>query len=511
MRLGNNFFGFKFIRVYNKQSLFIKYMSMSLIIVFFSFLVLGTILTIVITNYWTNEKISTLQNRADSVGNYLVEKILSNAPIDSSTTYFIDSYDLDTIQRTLELFARDTDTDIFVTKTNGEAFIIQSNERIFYTSTIYLTDVVEQTLMTGSYSGTGTLGNIYKSDRFIVARPLSYTQDRSGGNIGVIIVTASGKDITSFTDMILRIFILSAVASLVLSILAISIFSYNMVKPLKQMAKAAKQFGKGDFSVRVKETTNDEIGELAVAFNNMADSLASSETIRKSFVANVSHELKTPMTTIAGFIDGILDGTIAPEKHRYYLNIVSDEIKRLSRLVHSMLNLSRIDNGELKINYNRFDLLTILVTTVITYEQELDKRNIEVRGLDSISPKFVYGDKDLIHQVVYNLIENAVKFTDEGGYIEFDIKENSDKTVFRIKNSGQGIRKEELSLVFDRFYKTDKSRSKDKKGLGLGLYLVRSIIHLHGGEVKADSVYGEYTVFEFTLPKKQTRKIDSRV
>ena len=486
-------------------------MSMSLIIVFFSFLVLGTILTVVITNYWTNEKIRTLQNRADSVGNYLVEKILSNAPIDSSTTYFIDSDDLDTIQRTLELFARDTDTDIFVTKTNGEAFIIQSNERIFYTNTIYMTDIVRETLMTGSYSGTGKLGDIYKSDRFIVARPLSYTQGRVDGNIGVIIVTASGKDITSFTDMILRIFILSAVASLALSILAISIFSYNMVKPLKQMARAAKQFGKGDFSVRVKETTNDEIGELAVAFNNMADSLASSETTRKSFVANVSHELKTPMTTIAGFIDGILDGTIPPGKHNYYLHIVSDEIKRLSRLVHSMLNLSRIDNGELKINYNRFDLLTILVTTVITYEQELDKRNIEVRGLDSIGPKFVYGDKDLIHQVVYNLIENAVKFTDEGGYIEFDIKENSDKTVFRIKNSGQGIRKEELSLVFDRFYKTDKSRSRDKKGLGLGLYLVRSIIHLHGGEVKADSVYGEYTVFEFTLPKKQTRKIDSRV
>lgn len=506
MKLRNNFFGFKFIRVYNKQSLFIKYMSVSLVIVFFGFLVLGTILTVVITNYWTNEKIRTLENRADSVGNFLVEKILSNSPIDSSTTYYIDSYDMDAIQHTLELFARDTDTDIFVTKMNGEAFIIQSNERIFYESTITLPDIVTQTLISGSYSGTGKLGGIYKSDRFIVARPLSYRRGTVEGDIGVVIVTASGKDITSFTDMILRIFILSAVASLALSILAISIFSYNMVKPLKQMAKAAKQFGKGDFSVRVKETTNDEIGELAVAFNNMADSLASSETIRKSFIANVSHELKTPMTTIAGFIDGILDGTISPEKHSYYLHIVSDEVKRLSRLVQSMLNLSRIDNGELKINYNRFDLLTILVTTVITYEQEIDKRNIEVRGLDSISPKFVYGDKDLIHQVVYNLIENAVKFTDEGGYIEFGIRENSEATVFRIKNSGQGIRKEELSLIFDRFYKTDKSRSRDKKGLGLGLYLVRSIIHLHGGEIKADSVYGEYAVFEFSLPKKQDKK-----
>ncbi len=506
MKLRNNFFRFKFVRVYNKQSLFLKYMSISLVIVFFSFLVLGTILTVVITNYWTNEKITTLEKRADSVGNFLVEKILSNSPTSSSSTYFIDSEDMNIIQNTLELFARDTDTDIFVAKTNGDVFITQSNERIFYNNNISMPDVVRETLTFGTYSKTGNLGGIYKSDRFIVARPLNYKRGMVEGTIGVIIVTVSGKDITGFTDMILRIFILSAVASLALSILAISIFSYNMVKPLKQMARAAKQFGKGDFTVRVNVTTNDEMGELAVAFNNMADSLASSETIRKSFIANVSHELKTPMTTIAGFIDGILDGTIAPEKHNYYLRIVSDEIKRLSRLVHSMLNLSRIDNGELKINYNRFDLLTTLVTIVITYEQELDKRNIEVRGLDSISPKFIYGDKDLIHQAVYNLIENAVKFTNEGGYIEFNITENSNQTLFTIKNSGQGIKKEELSLVFDRFYKTDKSRSMDKKGLGLGLYLVKSIIHLHGGEIKADSVYGEYTIFGFSIPKKQDKK-----
>ena len=260
MRLRNNFFGFKFIRTYNKQSLFIKYMSISLIIVFFSFFVLGTILTIVITNYWTNEKIITLENRADSVGNFLVEKILSNSPMDSSATYYIDSDDMDTIQRTLELFARDTDTDIFVTKTNGEAFIIQSNEGIFYEGIVSMPEIVNDTLMTGAYSGVGKLGGIYKSDRFIVARPLDYKQGRLEGTIGVIIVTASGRDITSFTDMILRIFILSAVASLALSVFAISIFSYNMVKPLKQMAKAAKQFGKGDFSVRVKQTTNDEMG-----------------------------------------------------------------------------------------------------------------------------------------------------------------------------------------------------------------------------------------------------------
>ena len=251
-------------------------------------------------------------------------------------------------------------------------------------------------------------------------------------------------------------------------------------------------------------TSDDEIGELARSFNNMAESLSASENVRRSFVANVSHELKTPMTTIAGFIDGILDDTIPEEKQSYYLNIVSEEIKRLARLVRSMLDLTRLDSGEMKLNYQKFDLLSILVTIIITFEQEIERKNIEIRGLDSITPKMVYGDKDLIHQVVYNLIENAVKFTNENGYIEFDITEDNEQTNFVVKNSGTGINQSEISMVFDRFYKTDKSRSKDKKGLGLGLYLVRSIIRMHGGDISAKSEYGQYCEFDFYIPKKQT-------
>ena len=171
-----------------------------------------------------------------------------------------------------------------------------------------------------------------------------------------------------------------------------------------------------------------------------------------------------------------------------------------------MLDLSRLDSGEMKLNYQKFDLLSILVTIIITFEHEIENKHIEIKGLDTISPKFVYGDRDLIHQVIYNLIENAVKFTNENGYIEFNITENSEQTDFFVKNSGMGIKQSEISLVFDRFYKTDKSRSKDKKGLGLGLYLVRSIIRMHGGDITAKSEYGEYCEFDFYIPKKQDKK-----
>ena len=191
--------------------------------------------------------------------------------------------------------------------------------------------------------------------------------------------------------------------------------------------------------MRVPVTSSDELGQLAVSFNNMANSLSNSEGTRRSFIANVSHELKTPMTTIAGFIDGILDGTIPKEQESKYLHIVSDEVKRLSRLVKSMLDLSRIDSGEMKLHPSRFDITNTVVTTLLTFEQKIDEKQIEIRGLEDAAPQEVWGDQDLLHQVVYNLIENAVKFTNEGGYIAVQVSDSIDRTTVVIENSGPGI------------------------------------------------------------------------
>ena len=298
-------------------------------------------------------------------------------------------------------------------------------------------------------------------------------------------------------------FLIAAAAAFILAFVVVGLFSYRLVKPLRQMSAAAKSFGDGDFSIRVPVTSNDEIGQLATAFNNMADSLSGSESMNRSFVANVSHELKTPMTTIAGFIDGILDGTIPPERQSHYLHIVSDEVKRLSRLVRTMLNLSRIDNGELKLRPNDFDISETVLSTVLTFEKSIDEKKIDIRGLDTLQPMQVHGDEDLLHQIVYNLVENAVKFTNTEGYISFNVSDSIDRIVVTIENSGSGIQSDELPLVFEKFYKTDKSRSQDKNGMGLGLYLVRTIIKLHGGDISVSSVVNEYTRFSFYIPKPQ--------
>ena len=232
----------------------------------------------------------------------------------------------------------------------------------------------------------------------------------------------------------------------------------------------------------------------------MTNSLVQLEGMRKSFVANVSHELKTPMTTIGGFIDGIHDGTIEPEKQRYYLNIVSDEVKRLSRLVQSMLSMAKLESGEFVLKPELFDFRELLCTIVISQEQRIESQRLNITGLDEIQSISVKADRDLIHQVIYNLVDNAIKFTDESGTIDFKLKNDNKKLIFTITNTGKGIPENELPYVFDRFYKVDKSRSAVKNSTGLGLYIVKTILKAHGGSITVSSRENSFTSFSVTLP-----------
>lgn len=273
----------------------------------------------------------------------------------------------------------------------------------------------------------------------------------------------------------------------------------RILRPVKEMTLAAKRFGEGDFSEKVRITDQNEMGFLANTLNEMASSLEAIEENRKSFISNVSHELRTPMTTIGGFVDGILDGTIPESQHKQYLKTVSEEINRLARLVRSMLNISKYEAGELQLQTEDFDVTELTVKTVLLFEKRIEGKNIDIRGLDS-DRHFVNADMDLIQQVIYNLTENAVKFVDFGGYIAYDFRSEGDQVIITIRNSGEGLKKNEINKVFDRFYKTDESRGKDKTGVGLGLSIVRSIIKLHEGSILVRSKQGEYTEFEFSIP-----------
>lgn len=475
-----------------QKSIFTRYLGITMGIVVLSFIMLGTVMMAFFAQYWRGEKKDLLLKNANSIAD------VSSVFLTKSGE---DSYQLETnvLKGFIATFSTSIDADIFITDLEGNILLGNyANSKLTAPQT-----VPKQTVAAAAqsgYEGRGTFGGLYQSPSYIIGVPM-YTSE--GQCVGTVFAATSAASVNAFEGEALQMFLVAAVAALAITFCVVGVFAFRLVKPLRQMSAAARSFGSGDFSVRVPVTSSDELGQLAVSFNNMANSLSNSEGTRRSFIANVSHELKTPMTTIAGFIDGILDGTIPKEQESKYLHIVSDEVKRLSRLVKSMLDLSRIDSGEMKLHPSRFDITHTVVTTLLTFEQKIDEKGIEIRGLEDAAPQEVWGDQDLLHQVVYNLIENAVKFTNEGGYIAVQVSDSIDRTTVVIENSGPGIAPEDLPMIFERFYKTDKSRSRDKNGMGLGLYLVRTILKFHGGDIAVSSAVGQFCRFEFYIPKPQ--------
>ena len=359
---------------------------------------------------------------------------------------------------------------------------------------------LRQTFASGGLTDTGVISGLYEDERYLVSLPV-YTD--SGARLGVVLVS-SPIDVTQIvmrriTDTFIFVSILVVVVCIVVMIVYLRLQS----TPLREMAKAASAFGHGDLTARVKTggSRTEEVEELALAFNNMAVSLQKSEYQRQEFVANVSHELKTPMTTISGYVDGILDGTIPPEKQSQYLKLVSEETKRLNRLVRSMLDISRLQElgGVPAEQKTRFDVLECAGQVLISFEQKITAKMLNVDVDMPEHPVYTLANQDYITQVVYNLVDNAVKFCPEKGELSLQVRIGGSKAYVSIANSGNTIPAEELPLVFDRFHKIDKSRSLNRDSWGLGLHIVKTIVNAHGENISVTSREGK-TTFTFTLP-----------
>lgn len=342
----------------------------------------------------------------------------------------------------------------------------------------------------------GNLGGILSDPSVAFLRAVNY-----GGEVrGYVVSLASTVVEDGLVATTRRAVISSSVWVMIAAVIATYFITERITRPLRSMTGAARKFAKGDFSGRVTVVGNDEVSELAVAFNEMADSLDSLEKMRNSFLANISHDLRTPMTTISGFIDGITSGAIPPEKHEYYLNVISAEVHRLSRLVSQILDVSRIESGERKFSFTDFDIAEMARIILISFEQKIDSKRLDVEFNAELDEMYVSADKDAIYQVLYNLCHNAIKFAREGGKFIISISYMQSKKVrVSVYDQGQSIADEDIKLVFDRFYKTDKSRGLDKNGVGLGLYISKTIIDAHGESIWAESVEGESSEFIFTL------------
>ena len=356
-----------------------------------------------------------------------------------------------------------------------------------------------ETEKNGSWYEEGQLGGIYDETRYLVSQTLLASD---GEQIGYVVISAPMTQTKSFMLHASTLFFYVAVAAVIVALAAATFLSRSLVRPLGQMADAARRFGRGELGVRVEESKKNtsEINDLARAFNSMVDSLESSERRRQEFVANVSHELKTPMTTIGGYIDGMLDGTIPPEKQQHYMQIVSAEVRRLSRLVRNMLDISRLQAmGVEESRMTRFDLGEVLGDVLINFEQKINGKCLNVSVELPDRPVWVKAERDGITQVVYNLLDNAIKFCPQGGSLGLKLEPDGGKARVTVRNTGPTIDPKELPLLFDRFHKADKSRSADREGWGLGLYIAKTIVGAYGGDIWATSENG-VTCFIFTLP-----------
>lgn len=399
----------------------------------------------------------------------------------------------------LQQMAVTSDCRLIITDSEGNVEIDASNEEIDTddTATYNLSDdLIDELTKTGTFFELGNLSGLF-SDNFYIAGTSCVNSD--GETIALVIAAAPASATMNLMQDIMRSYVIIVFLTLVLTLIISWFVSDILTRPLKGMVGAVKQFTRGEFDVRVTEDNNcDEVDELAKAFNNMISTLQQQEELSRGFVANVSHELKTPMTSISGFADGMLDGTIPPEKHAQYLEIISQESHRLSRMVLRMLDTARIESGEIVITPMPFDLSDTAIQVLLSFENQLEDKKLDV-DVDLDDMLMVNGDRDLIYRVVYNLVDNAVKFANESGTLRMQAGVRDKMAQFTIRNSGSEIPAEDLPHVFDRFYKVDRSRSKDKTGAGLGLYFVKSIVVLHGGSISVQSSGGE-TEFSFTMP-----------
>ena len=454
-------------------------------------LLVGTSFQMLVRNYLTNQAFESLENDGEAIASL-------------ASAYYTDG----------SFFGRDFYVSLSIASqvSDADAVIFDANGKLLLCSdapygcphqgwVIEQDSYIQQVLTQGIARHTGLFTGLYNESRYVVSVPIHDIQ--TGQALGLVMVSTPMASTLAVLDRLSDIYLFVSLLSVAAAVIVMSIFARHHSAPLKEMANAARDFGHGKLEARVdvRHTYAQEVEELALAFNNMASSLQKSEYQRQEFVANVSHELKTPMTTIGGYIDGILDGTIPQEKSRHYMQIVSDEIKRLSRLVRSMLDISQLQDqkGIPEEKKTRFDLEECAGRTLITFEQKILGKELCVDVDMPEHPVYIFANQDYVTQVIYNLLDNAVKFCPQGGQLGLAIKEGPEKAYISISNEGETIPPEELPLVFDRFHKTDKSRSQNRDGWGLGLYIVKTIVCSHGENISVSSRDGK-TEFTFTMP-----------
>lgn len=481
------------------KSVFAKYVTAFMMIIVFGFAVLLLLVTSIVGNYAYMVRVERMDYAVNVAQEYLQDCAKHTENFDEKA--LLELGESETLSELLGVFfEKNAQMEIVIADNHGKVLAVVGNRSA--SPMIAVGSVLPHELVSDSVLDSvsqQTLETDGNSPLLVRSVGLS---DGKGGVNGIVAVCAVNTYWDVMVEELSKTIITSALLVLFATMIAAYFITERTTEPLRQMRSAARSFAAGDFESRIKVSGNDEVAELAEAFNQMAESLTNLEHMRNSFIANVSHDLRTPMTTIAGFIDGIRDGVIPPEEQSYYLDIISMEVQRLSRLVSSLLDLSRIQAGDRKFVMKPFDICEMSRLILISFEQQIEEKQLEVDFQCDDERMMVNADHDAIYQIFYNICHNAIKFSKQGGLLRVSVSEDKDRKIrVSVYNEGQGIPKADLPFVFERFYKTDKSRGLDKSGVGLGLFISKTIIAAHHEKIWVTSEEGKNCEFCFTLAR----------
>ena len=476
-----------------RKSISTAFFSMVSTLMVLGIVLMGCSEWVLFKNYFAKDRYETL----DQVVN--VAKRTAEYLVNSET--MPQGAELDALNTKLEIIGESAEAYLFFTDRQGNVLIASDPDKL--TAVTVPLDICQRANAVADpdaqhYHAFSDLGGALTEKSYISA---VQTIDDQSLFSGWLFLCSSGAQLTDFKQQFWSNFLLSACVMLLCASVLTRLLMRQLTDPLQKVTDAAQRFGGGDLSVRVEGVEGDgEVADLARTFNQMAENIQSNDNSRGQFMGNIAHELRTPMTTIKGFVDGILDGTIPPDMQNHYLQLVSEETGRLARLIQNMLDLSKLESGEYQVNARMFNIWETLTGVALSAEQRINDGMIDLEGLTMDEKVLVYADPDLIHQVAYNILDNAIKFTPAGGTIKFHVEKLGPEVEISIWNSGQGISPEALPYVFQRFYKEDRSRGLHARGAGLGLNICKVLVNLSGGQIRVESQQGEWCQFVFTLP-----------
>lgn len=465
-----------------RKTLYLKFVLGYLIFGFFGFVVVATFVSSMTLEHLKREEADSLYKEAT-----FIAKTYASDLYDSKTS-------LDVVQKQLEALDIYLDSTIWIMNPSG-LLVLDSNSPVDVENSITV-ESFDSTVFGNSYYTIGNFFNTFDEDMLSVYAPIT-----SNFRVrGYVIIHTSMQDLRASSESLLSISYIMLVILFLLSLIILIFFTEMVYIPLRKITYATEQYAAGNMHYEFNVESEDEMGYLAASLSYMANEIARSEDNQKKFVANVSHDFRSPLTSIKGYLEAMIDGTIPPEMHEKYLGIVLNETDRLTKLTNSLLTLNNLNTKGMLLERTDFDLNQVIRNTSASFEGTCINKKIAIALVLTGDTMFVNADMGKIQQVLYNIIDNAIKFSHNDSIIKIETTEKNNTVMISIKDSGIGIPKESLKLIWDRFYKTDLSRGKDKKGTGLGLSIAKEIIQAHGENINVVSTEGVGTEFIFTLP-----------